>query len=382
MRTRIKSFLIIILLLLATSVQGFQTLPPDMFKPQPSKTARFFSLVWECKWRVSCYQKLGAFAQLATSNILSAFPTTYNNNLAITIETGTTSVASITTLGNLASVGTLTTGSLGSGFTTVVVARGGTGSTTLSSNQILLGNGTGNIGTVVGWGTSGQFLQSNGGVLAPTWATSAIDQGAAYTWTAASSTFVYGINVGFSTTTNATTTNLFVSGTASTTRLIAGALGVGLSTTTQRNFQVAGDVEIDGKCSGCTGADNFSRGTFSRTNGDGTGTQDITHSMNGIPRLIVIHGVDDAGGTDNDLMMSEGSATSTVSQSAIAATVAPSGASVSTAISTSTYIILMTNNAGIDAGKARLSAVADQTFTITWDVAITATGYFTWEAFR
>src|SRR3990167_884586 len=156
------------------------------------------------RFSIDSGQKLGvSITTIAGGDTISSYRAVINTNFSNLnsgkIENSTTSVAAITTLANLVTVGTLTSGSLGSGFTTVVVARGGTGSTTLSANQVLLGNGTGNIGTVVGWGTSGQFLQSNGGVLAPTWATSAIDQGAAYTWTAASSTFVYGINVGFST---------------------------------------------------------------------------------------------------------------------------------------------------------------------------------------
>ena len=155
------------------------------------------------------------------------------------IEVSSSSIAAITTLSNLVTVGALSSGSLASGFTTVTVPLGGTGSTTLSSNQLLLGNGTGIVKTVVGWGSSGQFLQSNGGVSAPTWEISAIDQAATYNWT--------GIHdFAKATTTNATTTSLQVSGLASTSQMIVGALGVGVSTTTQRNVQIAGAVQITG----------------------------------------------------------------------------------------------------------------------------------------
>lgn len=78
-----------------------------------------------------------------------------------------TTMPQLTTLANLSTVGTITSG-VWSG-TTILTSKGGTGSTTLSSNQVLLGNGTGNIGVVSGWGTSGQLLQSNGGTSAPTW---------------------------------------------------------------------------------------------------------------------------------------------------------------------------------------------------------------------
>ena len=155
------------------------------------------------------------------------------------IEVSSSSIAAITTLSNLVTVGALSSGSLASGFTTVTVPLGGTGSTTLSSNQLLLGNGTGIVKTVVGWGSSGQFLQSNGGVLAPTWEISAIDQAATYNWT--------GIHdFAKATTTNATTTSLQVSGLASTSQMIVGALGVGISTTTQRNVEIAGMAQISG----------------------------------------------------------------------------------------------------------------------------------------
>lgn len=99
------------------------------------------------------------------------------------IEVGTTTLPNITSLPNLVTVGTLTTGGLGSGFTVVNVAQGGTGSSTLSSNQVLLGNGTGAIKTVSGYGTSGQVLKSNGSGSAPSWAATTVDETANYTWT-------------------------------------------------------------------------------------------------------------------------------------------------------------------------------------------------------
>jgi len=109
--------------------------------------------------------------------------TNFTNLNNTKIENSTTSVAAITTLSNLVSIGTITTGVWNG--TTLTVGFGGTGSTTLSSNQVLLGNGTTAIKTVVGYGTTGQFLTSNGGVAAPTWQTSAVDQAINYTWTGA-----------------------------------------------------------------------------------------------------------------------------------------------------------------------------------------------------
>lgn len=61
------------------------------------------------------------------------------------------SVLSGTTLGSgvtassLTSVGTLTSGALGSGFTTVATAQGGTGQTTYANGQLLIGNASGGL---------------------------------------------------------------------------------------------------------------------------------------------------------------------------------------------------------------------------------------------
>lgn len=202
-------------------------------------------------------QKFGAtITTINSTDTISSSRATINTNFANLnsdkTEVSSSSIAAITTLSNLVTVGTLTSGSLGSGFTTVVVARGGTGSTTLSSNSVLLGNGTGNISVVAGLGSSGQTLQSQGAGTPPIWAANTTDQAANYTWsgnhvwTAASSTFVNGISVLRGTTTNATSTNLQISGLASSSQTIIGALGIGVATTTQRNMQVAGSAQITG----------------------------------------------------------------------------------------------------------------------------------------
>lgn len=103
------------------------------------------------------------FANLNTDKI-EATQTTLNS---------LTSATSLASLPSLSTIGTITSG-IWHG-TALGTQWGGTGSTTLSANQILLGNGTGNILTVAGWGTSGQALISNGGTLAPTWQSSSFD---------------------------------------------------------------------------------------------------------------------------------------------------------------------------------------------------------------
>ena len=168
--------------------------------------------------------------------------TNFSNLNSDKIENSTTSVAAITTLENLVSVGTITTG-VWSG-TAILPAKGGTGSTTLSAEQVLLGNGTGNIGVVSGLGTSGQLLTSGGAGVPPTWTSATFDVAANYNVTGswvfnnASSTFTGLLNVtgdlvvgGNSTTTNATTTTLSISSVASTTDLVVSGTQTGGATT-------------------------------------------------------------------------------------------------------------------------------------------------------
>ena len=119
------------------------------------------------------------------SDTLSSSRTVINDNFtalnSTKIENSTTSVASITTLASLSTVGTI-----GSGIwngTAIGVGYGGTGSTTLSSNQVMLGNGSSGLKVVNGWGTSNQVLTSGTGTSAPTWETFSVDQTASYNFT-------------------------------------------------------------------------------------------------------------------------------------------------------------------------------------------------------
>ena len=130
---------------------------------------------------------LGAFTEITTATNLADFPTTYNANLNKTIEVGTTSIPTITTLAGLTSASSLATiGTIVSGIwngTVIGVAYNGTGTTSPTSNQVILGNGSSGFKVVSGFGNSGQFLTSGGAATAPTWTTSVIDQAANYTWT-------------------------------------------------------------------------------------------------------------------------------------------------------------------------------------------------------
>lgn len=119
---------------------------------------------------------------LNDSDLQSDFPPVYNdNNAALNngkIDVGTTSVASITTLANLASIGTITSGVWNG--TAIGVAYNGTGTTSPTLNQLMLGNGASGF-KVIGFGTSGQSLVSNGAGSAPSWQTVSFDTSQDYT---------------------------------------------------------------------------------------------------------------------------------------------------------------------------------------------------------
>lgn len=147
------------------------------------------------------------------TDTISGSRTTLNNNfsalLAGKVEVSdlaaTTSLQQLTTLTGLTTVGTITSGTWHG--STLTVPFGGTGSSTLSQYQVLLGNGTGAITTPVGWGTSGQSLVSNGAGVLPSWQSTSFDNSLNYTntgtWTfntggiidTASSTFNGRVNI-------------------------------------------------------------------------------------------------------------------------------------------------------------------------------------------
>lgn len=92
----------------------------------------------------------------------------------------TTTAPQITTLTNLASIGTITSGTWNG--STLTVAYGGTGSTTLAANKLLLGNGTSSIITIAD-GTAGQLLTASTTGNLPYWSTPSVNLATDYTWT-------------------------------------------------------------------------------------------------------------------------------------------------------------------------------------------------------
>ena len=216
-------------------------------------------------------KKLGtSITTIASTDTLKNSRTTINDNFTALnngkIEISTTTLPLITTLAGLtsasalATVGTITSGTWSG--TAILTAKGGTGSTTLASNQVLLGNGTGNIGIVAGLGTTGQYLTSNGAGTAPTWQTSAVDTAINYTWTGnhlwsgAASTSLLAVLNTFYVGTTATST---IQGSTSGTSQLQGylnVLGTSGTSTLSGNLVVSNNASttnltISNTCVGC-----------------------------------------------------------------------------------------------------------------------------------
>ncbi len=119
------------------------------------------------------------------SDTISASRSVINTNFANLnsdkAENTVATLASLTSAASLATIGTITSGTWNGGI--IGATWGGTGSSTLSSNQVLLGNGTGVVKVPNGLGTSGQFLTSGGAGVAPTWTSSTLDTSLNFNWT-------------------------------------------------------------------------------------------------------------------------------------------------------------------------------------------------------
>jgi len=192
---------------------------------------------------------------ISTATRFADFPAIYNaNNLALNagkIEVSTTTLPLLTTLSGLTSIGTITTGIWNA--TPLTVSYGGTGSTTLSAYQVLLGNGTGNIGVVSGLGTSGMSLVSTGAGSAPTWQSVGVDQSEDYTWTGLH-TFNGGLIAGNATTTNATSTMSAVSGKLTVSGLLS-LTGTHSGVNLNDNYVSASTIAV------ASGNTNYAQGT-------------------------------------------------------------------------------------------------------------------------
>ena len=102
----------------------------------------------------------GTFANANITSVAATFPNSYLANSTTTLGNATLTLGSTTTsVGNL----TLQNVTIASVSTPITPAQGGTGLNTLTANNVILGNGTGNV-IFIAPGTSGNVLTSNGSV--------------------------------------------------------------------------------------------------------------------------------------------------------------------------------------------------------------------------
>lgn len=266
------------------------------------------------------------------SDTLSASRTTINNNFSALnsgkIENSTSSLPHLTTLANLTTVGTIGTGVWRG--TAIEVGYAGTGTTSPSLNQIILGNGSSGFKTVSGFGTTGQYLISNGAGQAPSWQTAAIDQSADYNWTG-SNTF-------------------------------SGTLTVSAASTFSSTSTFSGPVVFTGRAQMCAGGMGY------QTPGT-TGNQVISHSLGATPTFVSIH-VWAAKGTEN--AQSFGIATTTPFTGAINQnstwSYLDTGGSVQSGAgqSTTTIVHLTSPYSYEDKVSASITALTSTNFTLNW----------------
>lgn len=255
--------LIIILFLLAPITQA------ALIYPIPNQEG-LFAKVWRCKWRVSCYQqKLGAtLTNISSATLIRDYPSIQNtNNNNINSE-----LLGVLTPARLTATSTTASSSVVWGLEVYqrALAVGTTASTTIRAAATSSFNGgISSTGTLDIQSTSATSTFSNGirlanGCITMPDGNCALTSGISGSGTAnqiayfsAGTTIAGNTNLTFNTsergftatngtTTNATSTSLQISGLASTSQMIIGALGVGVSTSTQRNMQVAGAAQITG----------------------------------------------------------------------------------------------------------------------------------------
>ena len=104
----------------------------------------------------------------------------FTNLNADKMEISTTTLPLLTTLSNLTTIGTIGTGVWNG--SAIGVGYGGTGTTSPTTKQVMIGNGSSGF-QVIGFGSNGQSLVSSGADTLPSWSTVGINQGDNYTWT-------------------------------------------------------------------------------------------------------------------------------------------------------------------------------------------------------
>jgi len=191
---------------------------------------------------------------------LKDFPAAYNatvNSLNAT-KLEISDFAATTSMPNLAGVGTITSGTWNA--TAIAVNRGGTGLTSYTAGDILYATGATTLAKL-GIGADGQLLTLSGGL--PVWGSPTVDLTQDYSWTGHhifSSLFATNAS-----STNATTTSLNVSGSATVNNL-----------------------SISGTCEGCSISDRYLASTTAFSVGSGSQTRPIE---SGAKEAVVTFGV-------------------------------------------------------------------------------------------
>lgn len=109
----------------------------------------------------------------SANNVIAGLATA-NSGVLITSSGGVPSISSTlpaAVQANIVATGALAAGSLATGFTAVTVPLGGTGNTTFTAYSVICAGttATGTMQNVVGLGTAGQVLTSNGASALPSW---------------------------------------------------------------------------------------------------------------------------------------------------------------------------------------------------------------------
>lgn len=279
-----KIFITLLLILSPTVYAADITLVPQ----DQGFLSTIVSKIENCTFHISCYFSHPLGSAITTINgtdritdSRSVINTNFSNLNSTKIENSTTSMT------QLVAVGTLTTGVWQA--TTIGGGYGGTGTTSPSLNQLLLGNISSGVKTVNGYGTSGQFLQSAGAGNPPAWTSASIDLTANNVWTSASTTFVNGVSIGTGTTTYSTSTALYVSNSAT---IVSLGVGSGVATSTASSTEIGGDLFVRGHISSRGGYNILATSTIFTTSGTWIKPASVTSV-----RVVVIGGGGGGGAT-------------------------------------------------------------------------------------
>jgi len=330
--------------------------------------SRAFSAIKECKWHISCYfeSRLGVTITTinATDTIKDSRPvinTNFSNLNNGKIENSTSSVAAITTLSNLVSVGTITTGTWSADV--IAVNKNGTGTTSPSKYQVLLGNGSSGVTVASSTGSSGQFLTSNGSGVYPSWQTSTVNQGDNYTWTGQHIFTTQNVGIG----TTSPVSALAITGTTTTSNLVVASSTITINNLTYKfsSTQPSATSTLLNNGNGGVTWGFMPMATGATTTKSGfTLTQNIPHGLGRTPSMVEINllTVVDLGGADESCI-SICTATSTASTFMRSQT---RGDTAMTTVSTNSVIAKCDDSGGATSVSVTLATLDATNIGLTW----------------